>query len=72
MMKYAGVTVDVIENQIEQLKNKLLMVAHVSGLNSHDTIRCSQKLDEFIVIYQRCLQHSYQKNKPAVKLKRSI
>ena len=34
-----------LENRINQLKKELIQVTKVTGLNSHDTLCCSQKLD---------------------------
>lgn len=47
-----------LENRINQLKKELIQVTKVTGLNSHDTLCCSQKLDELIAIYQKYLQGS--------------
>jgi stage 0 sporulation regulatory protein len=47
-----------LENRINQLKKELIQVTKATGLNSHDTLCCSQKLDELIAIYQKYLQGS--------------
>lgn len=41
-----------LERRICQLRKKLSRVAEVTGLNSRDTLYCSQKLDQLIAIYQ--------------------
>ncbi|HHW38191.1 MAG TPA: aspartyl-phosphate phosphatase Spo0E family protein [Bacillales bacterium] len=48
---------DDLENRINQLKSELVRIAELTGLNSHDTISCSQKLDELIIVYQKHLQN---------------
>jgi stage 0 sporulation regulatory protein len=50
-----------LEDRINQLKKELILITKATGLNSHDTICCSQKLDQLITIYQRHLQHSCRK-----------
>ena len=52
-----------LENRINQLKKELIQVTEATGLNSHATLCCSQKLDELITLYQKYLQHSYKKEK---------
>ncbi|MFB5281212.1 Spo0E family sporulation regulatory protein-aspartic acid phosphatase [Peribacillus sp. Hz7] len=42
-----------LENKIYQLRKELIGIAEKTGLNSPDTICCSQKLDQFITIYQK-------------------
>ncbi|MBA9029321.1 aspartyl-phosphate phosphatase Spo0E family protein [Peribacillus huizhouensis] len=48
---------DNLENRINELKKELILIAKETGLNSHDTINCSQKLDQLIVDYQKHLQN---------------
>ena len=48
---------DNLENRINELKKKIILIAKETGLNSHDTINCSQKLDQLIVVYQKRLQN---------------
>lgn len=55
-----------LEDMIDHLKKELIQVAKSTGLNSHQTIRCSQKLDEHITIYQK-LSYKKQKIGTAVK-----
>ncbi len=43
---------DDLENRINELKKELILIAKETGLNSHDTINCSQKLDQLIMVYQ--------------------
>ncbi|KMY49973.1 aspartyl-phosphate phosphatase Spo0E family protein [Peribacillus loiseleuriae] len=44
---------DEIEYRINQLKKELIQIAEITGLNSSETIYCSQKLDQLITIYQK-------------------
>ncbi|AZU62419.1 aspartyl-phosphate phosphatase Spo0E family protein [Neobacillus mesonae] len=46
-----------LEIRIDQLKRELIQTVRLTGLNSHDTLFCSQKLDELITIYQRNLKN---------------
>ena len=48
---------DDLENGINELKKELILIATEPGLNSHNTINCSQKLDQLIVVYQNHLQN---------------
>ncbi len=45
--------IEVLVEQIDLLKKDLIKIAKETGLNSHETIRCSRKLDQFIMIYQK-------------------
>ena len=47
--------VDNLESRINELKKELILIAKETGLNSQDTINCSQKLDQLIVYYQKTL-----------------
>jgi hypothetical protein len=47
--------IDELENKIQLLIKELIEIAEATGLNSQDTICCSQKLDQYIMIYQRLL-----------------
>ena len=40
------IEIDELEDRINQLKKELIQIAEETGLNSDDTIRYSQKLDE--------------------------
>ncbi|WP_338451032.1 aspartyl-phosphate phosphatase Spo0E family protein [Niallia oryzisoli] len=51
-----------LEYKITQLKKELIQIAEETGLNSHETIYCSQKLDQYITIYQK-LTCKNKKNK---------
>ena len=51
--------IDELEYRINQLKKELIQIAELTGLNSHETIYCSQKLDQHITNYQKL---SYKKN----------
>jgi hypothetical protein len=44
---------DELEHRINQMRKNLILIAKETGLNSHDTLRYSQKLDELITIYQK-------------------
>lgn len=44
-----------MEKQIQQLKRELTLKVELSGLNSQDTLCCSQQLDKLITIYQKLL-----------------
>nr|WP_295975223.1 aspartyl-phosphate phosphatase Spo0E family protein [uncultured Bacillus sp.] len=41
-----------LECKINQLKRELIRIAGEKGLNSPDTIYCSQQLDQLITLYQ--------------------
>ncbi|MBT2735703.1 aspartyl-phosphate phosphatase Spo0E family protein [Bacillus sp. ISL-7] len=45
--------IDELEGRINQLKKELIQITEVTGLNSDETICCSQKLDQLIMIYQK-------------------
>lgn len=49
---------DRLEYKIKKLRNEMIQSAVATGLNSHRTIYYSQKLDKFIMIYQKIF---YQK-----------
>ena len=46
------ILIDELEYRINQLKKELIQIAERTGLNSRETIYCSQKLDQLITIYQ--------------------
>jgi stage 0 sporulation regulatory protein len=46
------ILIDDLEYRINQLKKELIQIAERTGLNSRETIYCSQKLDQLITIYQ--------------------
>ena len=52
--------IEEIEVQIKLLKIEMIQIAKTTGLNSQDTICCSQKLDQLITIYQKQGQPSYR------------
>ncbi|MFJ7978004.1 Spo0E family sporulation regulatory protein-aspartic acid phosphatase (plasmid) [Peribacillus sp. JNUCC 23] len=52
------IELDAIEYRINQLRKELFQIAKISGLNSRETIYCSQQLDQLITIYQK---FSYKK-----------
>ena len=55
------IEIDELEDRINQLKKELIQIADETGLNSNDTIRYSQKLDEFIMRYQKLKMNTTQK-----------
>jgi stage 0 sporulation regulatory protein len=50
---------DELEDRINQIREKLIQIAKVTGLNSDDTLCYSQKLDELITIYQKSKNDQY-------------
>ncbi|WP_332695061.1 aspartyl-phosphate phosphatase Spo0E family protein [Halalkalibacter lacteus] len=40
-------------NRIEKLKNQMVTIAIYSGMDSVDTLRCSQELDKLIILYMK-------------------
>ena len=52
--------VNELENRINQMKIILIRIAKTTGLNSHQTLYYSQKLDELITIYQKLKIDSIQ------------
>ena len=58
------VEVDKLEDKINELKKELIQIAAATGLNSYDTLHCSQTLDQHITTYQQYLRKSnqFQKN----------
>ena len=50
------VEVDKLEDRINQLRRQLIETAETTGLNSHDTLHCSQTLDKHITVYQKYLK----------------
>ncbi|MCQ6281751.1 aspartyl-phosphate phosphatase Spo0E family protein [Bacillus sp. EB600] len=54
------IELDEIEYRINQLKKELIQIAEITGLNSRETIYCSQKLDQLITIHQKS---SYKENR---------
>lgn len=57
------VDIEVIEERINQLKKELIQVVSSTGLNSMDSLRCSQELDQHITTYQKYFHQSTQKAK---------
>lgn len=54
------IQIDELEDRINQLKKELIQIVGETGLNSYNTICCSQKLDKLITIYQKHLKLSYK------------
>ncbi|MED1471662.1 aspartyl-phosphate phosphatase Spo0E family protein [Bacillus salipaludis] len=46
-------------NRIDLLKKKMINLANCTGINSHETLRCSQELDTFLNLY---MKHFSNKN----------
>jgi hypothetical protein len=51
-------TTDELLEKIDQMKLVLLQTAEDTGINSNDTICCSQDLDKLIFNYQNLVQRS--------------
>lgn len=54
------VTAYKLEEKINHLKKELVQIVQTTGLNSYDTLCCSQKLDELIIIHQKQKAHNKQ------------
>ncbi|MCM3655511.1 Spo0E family sporulation regulatory protein-aspartic acid phosphatase [Metabacillus litoralis] len=50
-----------LEKEIDLLRIELIKIAKETGINSHDTLSYSQKLDELITIYQKSKIDNIQK-----------
>ncbi|MGG3804978.1 aspartyl-phosphate phosphatase Spo0E family protein [Metabacillus fastidiosus] len=55
-----SIEIEELKKEINQIKKELIQVAEKTGLNSQDTLYCSQKLDKLIMTYQN---FSYKKIK---------
>ena len=44
---------DHLIERINQLKKELVQIVKETGFNSPDTLYCSQKLDRYILLYQK-------------------
>ncbi|MGE8082083.1 Spo0E family sporulation regulatory protein-aspartic acid phosphatase [Peribacillus loiseleuriae] len=53
--------VDKLDGRINQMRKVLIQIAEETGLNSHDTLCYSQKLDELITIHQKLKIDNIQK-----------
>ncbi|MFJ7978649.1 Spo0E family sporulation regulatory protein-aspartic acid phosphatase [Peribacillus sp. NPDC096379] len=53
--------VDELDGRINQMRKVLIQIAEETGLNSHDTLCYSQKLDELITIHQKLKIDNIQK-----------
>jgi Spo0E like sporulation regulatory protein len=49
---------DHLIERINQLKKELVQIVKETGFNSPDTLDCSQKLDLYILLYQKKLHES--------------
>ncbi|MCQ6275500.1 aspartyl-phosphate phosphatase Spo0E family protein [Bacillus sp. V3B] len=49
--------VDLLDIRINELKEELIQVAGAAGLNSPDTLRCSQELDQLIIFKMKNLKN---------------
>lgn len=52
-----------ILKEISKKKRRLVEIVEHTGLQSVETIECSQELDEMINSFYRCLQYQYQGGK---------
>jgi stage 0 sporulation regulatory protein len=50
-----------LEKEVDLLRIELIKIAKETGINSHETLSCSQKLDELITIYQKSKIDNIQK-----------
>lgn len=57
------VEVDKLEDRINQLRRELIETAETTGLNSYDTLHCSQTLDKHITVYQKYLKFNSMNKK---------
>lgn len=48
-----SVEYDELEHRINEMRKNLILIAKETGLNSADSLRYSQKLDELITIFQK-------------------
>lgn len=48
---------DRLSIRIQQLKKELSQTVEETGLNSQETLKCSQKLDQLIITYQKCSRY---------------
>ncbi|MGX2962057.1 Spo0E family sporulation regulatory protein-aspartic acid phosphatase (plasmid) [Peribacillus sp. JNUCC 23] len=53
--------VDELDGRINQMRKVLIQIAEETGLNSHDTLCYSQKLDKLITIHQKLKIDNTQK-----------
>ncbi|MFJ8259539.1 Spo0E family sporulation regulatory protein-aspartic acid phosphatase [Peribacillus asahii] len=51
-----------LEYKINLLKKELIRIAETTSLNNHETICCSQRLDQYVTIYQKLLMKKKLKN----------
>jgi hypothetical protein len=47
-------------NRIEKLKQQMIKTASFSGMDSFDTLHCSQELDKLIILYMK--HFAYKEN----------
>ena len=48
-----NLNIDELEYQINRMRKNLILIALETGLDSHDTLGYSQKLDKLIAQYQK-------------------
>ncbi|MDQ0199937.1 aspartyl-phosphate phosphatase Spo0E family protein [Neobacillus ginsengisoli] len=53
--------IEKLEDRINQLREELIQIANETGLNSNETLRFSQKLDDLITMYQKNKNKKYKK-----------
>ncbi|MBO1514006.1 aspartyl-phosphate phosphatase Spo0E family protein [Metabacillus bambusae] len=52
-MKIRELLVNKLEYNINSLRNRMISIGELKGLNHPDTIKCSQKLDLYLNKYDR-------------------
>lgn len=55
--------VDKLEDRINQLRKNLIQTVEATGLNSPETLNCSQQLDQLIMTYQKIHKLNEKKEK---------
>jgi hypothetical protein len=56
-----AVDMEWLEVQIQKQKKELILTAKAFGIDSRETLSCSQKLDQLIIAYQKNARHSFSK-----------
>lgn len=51
-----------LKNRINVLRTILIETAEEKGLNNFETLSCSKKLDELIIVYQKQFQYTSHKS----------
>jgi stage 0 sporulation regulatory protein len=53
--------IEKLEDRINHLREELIQIAKAAGLNSNETLRHSQKLDDLITRYQKSKNKQFKK-----------